>query len=97
MSQASAFPLLGLPADFLVTTEVKPWKRLFNSMRSGRATDLLDRLYPLHVVAAWQGDSVDTLLKHYASVKGEHVLATAGVNPEFIDLTASGESPFAFS
>ena len=59
---------------------LKPWAKLFNSMRSSKATDLLDDNFPVHVVAAWQGDKVETLLKHYAKVKGEHVLRAAGLD-----------------
>ena len=57
-------------------------------MRSSRATELLDH-FPVHVVAAWQGDSVDTLLRHYAKVRGDHVLQAAGLNADMIARAAA--------
>ena len=72
---------------------LKPWTRLFNSMRSSKATDLLDQRFPIHVVAAWQGDSVDTLLKHYARVKGDHILRAAGMDPEYIAEATQSDRP----
>jgi integrase len=35
---------------------VKPWKRLFHSMRASRQTEL-ERQHPLHVVCAWLGNT----------------------------------------
>lgn len=35
---------------------VKPWKRLFHSMRASRQTEL-EREHPLHVVCAWLGNT----------------------------------------
>ena len=67
---------------------LKPWPLLFHSMRSSRATELLDH-FPVHVVAAWQGDSVDTLLRHYAKVRGNHVLQAAGLNADMIARAAA--------
>ena len=67
---------------------LKPWPLLFHSMRSSRATELLDH-FPVHVVAAWQGDSVDTLLRHYAKVRGDHVLQAAGLNADMIARAAA--------
>jgi len=62
---------------------LKPWPRLFHSMRSSRATELLDH-FPIHVVAAWQGSSVKVLSDHYAKVRGDHFLQAAGLNAELI-------------
>lgn len=67
---------------------LKPWPLLFHSMRSSRATELLDH-FPVHVVAAWQGDSVNTLLRHYAKVRGDHVLQAAGLNADMIARAAA--------
>ena len=67
---------------------LQPWPLLFHSMRSSRATELLDH-FPVHVVAAWQGDSVDTLLRHYAKVRGDHVLQAAGLNADMIARAAA--------
>lgn len=51
---------------------LKPWPYLFHSMRSSRATELLDA-FPIHVVAQWMGMSVAILARHYAKVRDRHV------------------------
>lgn len=54
----------------LVRAGVKPWKRLFHSMRASRQTEL-ERRFPLHVVCAWLGNSVRIAQKSYLLVTDE--------------------------
>ena len=44
-----------------------PWPRLFQNLRASRETELAG-LFPLHVVAAWIGNSAPIAAKHYLSV-----------------------------
>lgn len=46
---------------------VKPWKRLFHSMRASRQTEL-EREHPLHVVCAWLGNTERIAKKNYLLV-----------------------------
>jgi integrase len=46
---------------------LKPWPRLFHSMRASRETELAAD-YPLHVVTAWLGNTPRIALKHYLQV-----------------------------
>jgi len=50
---------------------VTAWEKLFQNLRSTRATELSER-YPSHVVAAWLGHSVEVGAKHYMQVTDEH-------------------------
>jgi integrase len=43
---------------------LKPWPRLFHSLRATRQTELAAR-FPLHVVCAWLGNSIRIASKHY--------------------------------
>ena len=61
---------------------LQPWPNLFHSMRSTRATELLDEGHSPHAVAEWQGDKVSVLLKHYAKVRGSHIAKAAQVGVE---------------
>src|SRR5262249_41673319 len=44
-----------------------PWPRLFQNLRASRETELAGK-FPLHVVAAWIGNSAPVAAKHYLSV-----------------------------
>ncbi len=46
------------------------WKKLFQNLRSSRETEL-SRLYPLHVVVSWMGNSQPVALGHYLQVQDE--------------------------
>lgn len=50
---------------------VKPWPRLFQNLRASRQTDLA-RVFPLHVVCAWIGNSEMVARKHYLKVNEMH-------------------------
>ena len=55
----------------------KPWPRLFQNLRASRETELANT-FPLHVVAAWSGNSPTVALKHYLSVTAQHFQQAAG-------------------
>jgi integrase len=44
-----------------------PWPRLWHSLRASAETDLASR-FPIHVVAAWLGNTPKIALKHYMRV-----------------------------
>ena len=46
---------------------LKPWPRLFHTMRASCETDWV-RVHPLHVVAKWMGHSPKIALTHYTQV-----------------------------
>jgi hypothetical protein len=49
------------------------WPRVFQNLRSTRATELADE-FPGHVVSAWLGHSEDIAKEHYRQVTEEHFL-----------------------
>jgi hypothetical protein len=49
---------------------LKPWRKLFQNLRSTRETELA-RKHPLHVVCAWIGNSQLIAAKHYLQVTDE--------------------------
>jgi integrase len=51
----------------LKKANVKPWPRLFHSMRATRQTEL-EKEFPLHVVCAWLGNSVKVARASYLLV-----------------------------
>ena len=51
----------------LAKAGVKPWARLFHSMRASRQTEL-EHQYPTHVVCAWLGNSPQVARKSYLLV-----------------------------
>ena len=66
---------------------MKPWPRIYQNLRSSRATQWLDEAYPLHVVADWMGHSVEVLAKHYAQVLDTHLeRATSGAKSDALDV-----------
>ena len=66
---------------------MKPWPRIYQNLRSSRATQWLDEAYPLHVVADWMGHSVEVLAKHYAQVLDTHLeRATGGAKSDALDV-----------
>jgi len=50
---------------------VKPWSRLYHSLRASRQSELAE-LYPAHVCSEWLGNSVQVGEKHYLMVTPEH-------------------------
>jgi integrase len=50
---------------------IKPWPKLFQNLRSTRATELRDR-FPSHAVAAWLGHTVKVADAHYNQVTDDH-------------------------
>lgn len=50
---------------------VKSWPRMFQNLRASRQTDLA-RIFPLHVVCAWIGNSEIVARKHYLKVNEMH-------------------------
>ena len=58
---------------------IKPWPKIFQNLRSTRATELRDR-FPTHVVAAWLGHTVKVADAHYNQVTDEHFRRAVGVD-----------------
>lgn len=50
---------------------VKPWPKLFQNLRSTRATELAEK-FPGHVAAAWLGHSVEVAKESYWQVTDDH-------------------------
>ncbi len=50
---------------------LKPWTRVFQNLRASRETELVED-FPIHVVTAWLGNSPETAIKHYLSVRDTH-------------------------
>lgn len=61
---------------------VPQWPSLWNSLRGSKATDLLDQ-FPVHVVAEWQNDNEQTLLRYYARVTTDHHARAVG-HPQIV-------------
>lgn len=56
---------------------LKPWPRLFNTLRASAETDLMAR-FPINAVTEWIGHSATVALKHYARVPDELFSRAAG-------------------
>ena len=54
-----------------------PWPRLFQNLRSTRATELADE-FPGHVVSSWLGHSEDIAKEHYRQVTDDHFARATG-------------------
>jgi integrase len=63
-------------ARAVVFAGVKPWPRLFHSMRSTRQTELADR-FPIHTVCTWIGNSEAIATKHYLQTTEQHFAEAA--------------------
>lgn len=50
---------------------VERWSRLWHSMRSTRQTELVER-FPVHVVCAWLGNTIDVAATHYLKTTEQH-------------------------
>ena len=59
-----------------------PWEKLFQNLRSTRATELKGRGWAAHVVAKWLGHSVEVAREHYDQVPDEYftIAARGGSN-----------------
>ena len=55
----------------LKRANISPWPKLFVNMRSSRETELAEQ-FPLHVVVAWLGNSIDIASRHYLQVTQAH-------------------------
>ena len=51
---------------------IQPWPKLFQNLRSTRATELRDKGYREHLVAEWLGHTVKVADDHYDQVTAEH-------------------------
>ena len=50
-------------------TDVVPWPKMFNNLRSSRQSDLIGIYgYPIHVVCQWLGNSTAVAIEHYLQV-----------------------------
>ena len=68
---------------------VKPWPRLFHSMRASRQTELTEK-FPSHVVCSWLGNSEEVAKSHYLLVTDEHFKKASEL---VINPTQQGEKP----
>lgn len=79
----------------LTRAKVKPWARLFHSMRASRQTEL-EREHPRHVVCAWLGNTEAIASKHYLMVTDEDFAKaaqkTAHPEPETAHKTAQQDA-----
>lgn len=48
-----------------------PWGKPWQNLRSTRETELVET-FPVHVAAAWLGNTEAVAKKHYLQVTGEH-------------------------
>ena len=60
---------------------LKPWPRLFHSLRASRETELMEE-YPIHVVAKWLGNTPKIALKHYLAPTDADFQKAAGTRGE---------------
>jgi len=60
---------------------VPPWRRVFHSMRASRQTEL-ERMFPLHVVCAWLGNSPKIAQRSYLLVTEADFQKAANAQPE---------------
>ena len=75
---------------------MKPWPRIYQNLRSSRATQWLDEAYPHHVVAAWMGHSEQVLSKHYAQVLDTHLeRAINYAKSDALDVQKAAQHPSA--
>lgn len=58
---------------------IKQWPKLFNNLRSSCETELVEK-FPIHVVAAWLGNSSAIASKHYLQIRDENFAAASSVN-----------------
>ncbi len=55
-----------------------PWPKLWQNLRSSRATELADQ-FPSHVCTAWLGHTEAVADKHYRQVTDDHFAKAAGI------------------
>lgn len=60
---------------------IKTWPKLFQNLRSSRATELRDQGFPGHVVADWLGHTVKIADKHYCQVTDDHFRRAVETRP----------------
>ncbi len=71
---------------------LKPWPRLFQNLRSSRATDWVE-VYPSHIVAAWLGHSTAIAAAHYLQVRDHHFDAVIAGNGSHATRHATRATP----
>ena len=57
--------------DIVWKAGLKEWPRLFHNLRASRETELCER-FPLHVVAAWLGNTPTIAQRHYLQTTEQH-------------------------
>jgi len=55
---------------------ITPWPKLFQNLRASRQTELVKQ-YPLHLVAAWIGNTPDVAMEHYLQVRDDDFTAAS--------------------
>ena len=53
-----------------------PWPKLFHNLRASRETDQA-KVYPIHVVCAWIGNTARIAAKHYLQVTEDYFTLAA--------------------
>ena len=61
------------------------WPRIFQNLRASRETELCQR-FPLHVVAAWLGNTPKVAEKHYLDVTEEDFQRAAAESPTKVQM-----------
>jgi integrase len=56
---------------------LEPWPKLFHNLRASRETELA-KVYPIHVVCAWIGNTARIAAKHYLQVTEDYFVLAAG-------------------
>lgn len=70
---------------------LKPWPKLFQNLRSSRATELA-KDYPAHVAAAWLGHSISIANDHYWQVRNEDFQRANGGSERAAQKTAQHDA-----
>ena len=65
------------------------WNRLFQNLRASRETELAGE-YPLHVAAAWIGNTAIVAAKHYLQVREEDFARAIGIGREATAVNSIG-------
>ncbi len=56
---------------------LEPWPKLFHNLRASRETELA-KVYPIHVVCAWIGNTARIAAKHYLQVTEDYFTLAGG-------------------
>jgi integrase len=80
---------------YIAKAGLAPWPKLWQNLRSTRATELAD-IFPAHVVNAWLGHTEAVAQEHYRQVTDEHyrrALGLAGGNQQDSLKTEAAQNP----